>query len=94
MYNMKFEWDPDKARENFRKHRVEMEEGIPVFNDPMAINRFDSAHSDNEQRFNIIGFGDLILLFVTYTIRADDVIRLISVRPAEGREKGWYYEEE
>ncbi len=90
---MKFEWDPEKARENYRKHGVEMEDGIPVFNDPLGLNRFDSGHSDREKRFNLIGFGNKILLFVTYTAPTDEVIRLISVRPADGTEKGWYYEE-
>ncbi|MBX3290812.1 MAG: BrnT family toxin [Acidobacteria bacterium] len=89
---MKFEWDSDKARENLRKHGVEMGAGIPVFDDPLAITRFDAEHSGDEQRFNIIGFGERILLFVTYAVRADEVIRLINVRPADGREKGWYYE--
>jgi uncharacterized DUF497 family protein len=90
---MKFEWDPEKDAENLKKHGVEMAVGIAVFSDPLALDRFDAVHSDDELRFNIIGFGHHELLFVTYTVRGDKVLRLISVRPADAQEKGWYYEE-
>ena len=90
---MKFEWDPEKAVENLKKHGVSMEDAIPVFDDPLSLDRYDSDHSDAEQRFNIIGFGNHEILFVTYTVRWNDIIRLIGVRPADAQEKGWYYEE-
>ncbi|MEQ1763389.1 MAG: BrnT family toxin [Pyrinomonadaceae bacterium] len=90
---MRFEWDSVKDAENLKKHGVEMADGIPVFSDPLALDRFDADHSDDEQRFNIIGFGHHELLFVTYTVRGNDVLRLISVRLADAQEKGWYYEE-
>ena len=39
LYN--FEWDPDKARSNMRKHGVRFEDASLVFNDPMALTVFD-----------------------------------------------------
>jgi uncharacterized DUF497 family protein len=46
-----FEWDPAKARQNRRKHRVSFQEAAPVFGDPLAVTYPDPDHSVSEQRF-------------------------------------------
>ena len=43
-----FEWDPDKAEVNFKKHRVSFFEGATVFQDPDVVIEPDPVHSDEE----------------------------------------------
>lgn len=88
---MGFEWDEDsKAGINFRKHGVRMPEAIPVFEDPYAITIADNESDPSEQRFITLGLGALgRLLVVAYTWRGEN-IRIISARPAEGRERQDY----
>lgn len=89
---MLFEWDPEKAEGNLRKHRVTFAEAATVFEDPNAITFDDPDHSRCELRFVTIGtsrFGRL--LFVAHTDRSDR-IRIISARQATRRE-GHEYEE-
>ena len=40
-----FEWDPNKARENIRRHKVSFEQAAHIFRDPLAISIFDEEHS-------------------------------------------------
>lgn len=47
---MTYEWDPGKAAENIKKHRVSFEEGSPVFLDPSAFAFWDPDHSEEEER--------------------------------------------
>jgi uncharacterized DUF497 family protein len=85
-----FEWDPEKAESNFGKHGVRMSEAIPVFDDPCAITMTDDESDPGEQRFVAIGMGARArLVVVVYTWRGAD-IRIISVRPAEAREREEY----
>lgn len=88
-----FEWDLDKARENERKHGVTFEEAATTFADYDAVIDDDLEHSGEEDRFIIIGISarDRMLLAV-YTIRHEDVVRIISARPAVRREKRIYEE--
>jgi uncharacterized DUF497 family protein len=44
-----FEWDPNKARSNLRKHKVSFERGAEIFLDPLAISIFDEEHSEEEE---------------------------------------------
>ncbi|HEX8738100.1 MAG TPA: BrnT family toxin [Pyrinomonadaceae bacterium] len=88
---MKFEWDEEKAAINLKIHGVSFEEAIEVFFDPNAVEGFDSAHSINEDHFYIIGFSSRRLLYVVYAERcAENVIRLISARKAEGKRQKEY----
>lgn len=50
-----FEWDDNKAVKNIRKHEVSFEEAATVFGDPLSITIYDSLHSQEENRFVIIG---------------------------------------
>ncbi len=87
---MNFEWDEDKAEQNYRRHGVHFEEAISIFNDPLAITIYDPAHSSTEERFVDIGYSDQErVLVVVYTER-NDIIRLISVREATKSEKRAY----
>lgn len=52
---MDFEWDQAKAKQNDAKHGVLFDEAITVFDDPLYIDFFDPDHSDDEERYIIVG---------------------------------------
>ena len=52
---MNFEWEPAKAVANVRKHGVSFEEAATVFADPLAVSYYDPDHSENENRYIIVG---------------------------------------
>ena len=81
---MRFEWNPEKNEINKRKHGVDFGEAETVFEDEMAITIFDEEHSDDEDRFKIIGISwKLRELTVCHCYRnGDEVTRIISARRA------------
>ena len=85
-----FEWDEEKNRLNFKKHKIRFETARLVFNDENRIEIYDEAHSLYEDRYATIGMVDDVL-FVVYTDRKD-VIRIISARLATRRERNYYYD--
>lgn len=88
-----FEWDEKKAERNLRKHRVSFEEASTVFSDPLSSTIPDPLHSEDEDRFVILGESHRCrLLVVVFTERADS-IRIISARHASRRERKDYEEE-
>lgn len=88
----RFEWDPEKAERNQRKHGVDFEEAETVFDDPYARIIDDPDHSLAEQREIIIGHSNKHrMLFVSFAARGD-VIRIISARKATPREQKAYEE--
>jgi hypothetical protein len=90
---MNFEWDPVKARQNHRKHRVLFEEAATVFGDPSALTYPDPDHSTTEQRFITVGRSSAgRVLMIAHTDR-DGNVRIISARKATQRERNHYEEE-
>ena len=86
-----FEWDPIKAKENLRKHRISFEVAAELFLDPLAISIFDVEHSEEEERWVTIGkerHGRTLILIHTFLeLSADESkIRMISARKATKRE--------
>jgi len=90
----KFEWDPEKAASNKRKHRVSFEEAITAFDDPFALIAPDDAHSTvEEKREWLIGEAEPGVLVIIFTLRAGrQKIRLISARRANRKERRLYEE--
>ena len=93
-----FDWDPNKAKTNHRKHRVSFEQSSSIFLDPRAITVFDDEHSENEDRWATIGIDkNGILLVVIHTFQRVDnnciKIRIISARKATRKEVKQYQEE-
>lgn len=86
---MRFTWDENKAQENIRKHKISFDYAILVFDDEYYLEEYDCLHSDDEDRYNIIGMVDNVL-FVVCTYRGDDEIRIISARFATKDEKRRY----
>ena len=87
-----FEWDDEKAKANLREHGVSFEEAIEIFDDDFALEEYDVAHSKDEPRFNIIGLSSRRLLFVAYSEREKDVIRIISTWKASKKYREAYEE--
>jgi len=84
-----FEWDDEKERLNYAKHKIHFETATAVFDDENRIEWYDTAHSGYEDRYNTIGMVRNIL-FVVYTERRDK-IRIISARLATAAERRLYY---
>ena len=93
MSDIRFEWDERKNRENKRKHRVSFEEAQTVFLDENAVRYFDPDHSEDEDRFIMLGMSfTLRVLVVCHCYHEDDlVIRIISARKADKGEQSDYW---
>ena len=87
---MKFEWDENKNQLNLKKHGVDFETAMLVFNDLRRIEIYDVEHSIDEDRYSTIGMVHDVL-FVVYTERKEN-IRLISARLATEIERSIYYD--
>lgn len=89
---MDFEWDPRKNEANIRKHRVAFSEAATVFSDVLSITVPDPDHSQEEDRYIIIGMsGQNRLLMVAHMERGER-IRIISAREPTRSEKRDYEE--
>ena len=90
---MTFEWDEERNKINKRIHDgISFEYAARVFLDAKRIELLDEKHSDEwEERYNVIGYVEKVL-FVVYTGRGDDNIRIISARRATSKEEAIYYE--
>ena len=92
MSNIRFVWDPQKNRANERKHGVSFEEAQAVFYDEQAQLIADPEHSEEEDRFILLGRSSrLRILVVCHCYREnDEVIRIISARKATKHEQKFY----
>jgi len=90
--SLRFEWDPRKAAANLRKHKVSFEDAQSVFSDERALLLDDPDHSEDEERFILLGLSSsLRLLVVAHCYRASgNVIRIISARKADADEQSQY----
>jgi uncharacterized protein len=88
----KFQWDDNKAAENYAEHGVRFEAACEVFTDPFALEWLDEREDYGEDRSIILGIVENRLLYVAYTLRGEK-IRLISARGAEPHERRQYHEE-
>jgi uncharacterized DUF497 family protein len=91
--DLQFEWDYNKAKKNLRDHGVTFDEARTVFEDPLSYTVSDTLHSEDEERFLIIGRSIKgRLLTVVFTERPNH-LRLISARkPTKAEQKA--YEQE
>ena len=93
MDGLRFEWDEDKNRKNIKKHGVSFEEAQTVFLDENAVRFFDPDHSQDEERFIMLGmsFKLRVLVVCHCDSKNDTVIRIISARKADKHEAGDYW---
>ena len=89
---LRFEWDENKNDINKVKHKISFEEAQTVFYDDCALVIDDPDHSQEEERFIILGMSARAnLLIVCHCFRASDtVIRIISARKATKTESKHY----
>lgn len=87
-----FQWDENKNSINKKKHKVSFEEAKTVFEDVEALIIDDPDHSEEEERFIILGFSSQAkLLVVCHCYRSNDsIIRIISARKATANESNQY----
>lgn len=85
-----FEWDDDKAAENWRRHRVSFEQATLALGDPFSIEWLDTREAYGEDRIVLVGMSQGRVLTVVYTER-DDRRRIISARKATKHEQDDYY---
>ncbi len=87
---MQFDWDEIKAGANQAKHGVSFSTAARVFLDQHRIETLDDRNHYGEDRWVTIGFVDPSLLYVVYTVRNGETIRLISARKANEKEREQY----
>jgi uncharacterized DUF497 family protein len=92
MNDDEFEWRDDKAAYNWREHRVSFRQAVKAYHDPFMVEWIDEREDYGEERVNLLGMCDGLLLHMTYTERGDK-IRIISARRAEKHERETYYRE-
>ncbi|MFM9980102.1 MAG: BrnT family toxin [Burkholderiales bacterium] len=92
MSSLHFEWDDRKAAANLKKHGVSFEEARSVFVDERAKLIDDPDHSEDEERFVLLGMSSALrILLVCHCYRSKgNVIRIISARKALPRESKDY----
>ena len=92
MNKIHFEWDASKARSNELKHKVSFTEAKSVFYDESAVEFYDDAHSEWEDRFLLLGVSSKHnLLLVCHCYREEKgTIRIISARHATKNEAKHY----
>ena len=92
MSNIRFEWDARKASANKKKHGISFEEARTVFFDENAKLIDDPDHSEEEDRFVLLGVSSsLKVMLVCHCYREEgNVVRIISARKASPRESKQY----
>ncbi len=90
---MEFEWDPQKAVKNLRKHKVSFTEAATVFDDPLSVTVADPDYSTEEDRFIIVGQSYRRRLLIVSFAERGDRIRIISARELTRTERRVYEEE-
>lgn len=88
---MRFEWDESKNQANIRKHGIDFQSAVYVFSDPFALSIADDEHSENEERWILLGQNlNHQILLIVHTFREHNCIRIISARKATANERKTY----
>lgn len=93
MREFKFEWDESKNKKNIKKHKISFEEAQSAFHDEYAIQFYDPDHSEDEDRFLLLGTSfKLNTLVVCHCFRKEEmIVRIISARKADKEETQVYW---
>lgn len=94
MIEIRFEWDEEKNLSNQRKHGVSFEQATMVFADPLVVS-YKEREVEGEERWQTFGRVEgVLLLLVAHTVwneaSGEEVIRIISARPATGKDRRRY----
>jgi uncharacterized DUF497 family protein len=95
MQALRIEWDEKKNKANRKKHGVSFEEARTVFYDESAIQFYDPDHSDDEDRFILLGlsFKPQVLVVCHCFRESDTAVRIISARKADKEEEREYWKQ-
>lgn len=88
--SLSFEWDAEKASANERKHAVSFDEAATAFGDPLSVTIPDPDHSEDEDRFILMGSTYLGRVLVVVHTDRGDIIRIIRARRATRSERRTY----
>ena len=89
---LQFEWDPEKAKANLKKHNIGFEEASTIFEDPQFISFLDEEHSAEEERQITIGLSNKTRLLMAAHTQRKQHIRIVSARKATKNEEKFYNE--
>ncbi len=85
-----FIWDEEKRQKNIKKHKIDFQEILNIFQNPL-VTKIDNRHDYGEERIFALGnVGDFIILAIVY-LDKDETIRIISARKATKNEQKIYY---
>lgn len=91
---MKYEWNQTKNSLNIQKHDVSFDEALEVFNDPLQISKLDKRFNYFEERWITLGTTSkqtiLVVANLFFTEDGEEIIRIISARKANEKEKDRY----
>ena len=90
---MQFEWDAEKAASNLKKHGVSFQEAATAFGDPFSATIADPDHSEDEDRYVLLGQTYQGRLIVVVHTDREETVRIISARLASSRERKSYEQE-
>lgn len=85
-----FEWDSNKAKKNRKIHGISFDEASTTFKDTLSLTIYDPLHSEQEDRFILIGNSNKNRLLVVIHAERGDNIRIISARKANKNERKYY----
>ncbi len=93
MIDLTFDWDSTKDQANLKKHGVLFDEARTVFFDEEAIQFFDPDHSQDEDRFILLGLSlrPRVLVVCHCYRESESVVRIISARHADKDEEREYW---
>src|ERR1700729_3214803 len=93
---MVFDWDEKKNRINQRKHGVDFETAVLIFDDPYCLTQLNALHYEEERFISLGALAPGAILFVVHaaqeSVMKEEVIRIISARAATARERNSYEE--
>ena len=95
-FHIQFEWDAEKEKLNIAKHKLNFADACHVFSDIYQLNLFDDSHSDDEERWIVIGEIPVMkIVVVVHTIQVhqseESRARIISARKATRKERETYF---
>jgi uncharacterized DUF497 family protein len=85
-----FEWDPNKARGNIEAHGISFDKASTAFGDTLSLTIHDPLHSEEEDRFILIGNSARNRLLVVVHTERGETIRIISARKVISKERKQY----
>lgn len=89
---MEFEWNPTKAGENLRKHKISFNEAATVLGDFLGATVSDPDHSASEHRYITVGLSSRGRLLMVAHVERHERIRIISARTLTRSERRAYEE--